>query len=162
MKEGVYEFGDARVVIKSAMMMDQYTLWLLYKDHVVTMDDGSMVLEKLDPSVQLDESYAFLTWEGSQDITTSVFELFNALAIAVGGGARDADDAYERGRLEGENKILREWNESMSTKPYVPPNKPADTHNNKWQFPYTTSWDSTTGVNNPTYNVKKLNDVVSA
>lgn len=113
MKPGLYEFGDAKVYIKESGMAHQYSLWLMYKDCIVTMDDGCMVMEQMDPAVELDEDDAFLTWDNTQDITTNVFEVFNALAIAMGGGNRSADDAYERGRLEGENKVLRDWNESL-------------------------------------------------
>lgn len=115
MKPGLYEFGDAKVYIRESVMARSFTLWLIYKDCIVTMDDGSMIMEKMEEGVELDPDDAFMTWEDTQDITANIFEVFNALAVAMGGGTRSADDAYERGRLEGENKILKEWNQSLAS-----------------------------------------------
>lgn len=168
MKPGLYEFGDAKVYIKESVMAHQYSLWLMYKDCIVTMDDGCMVMEKMDPAVELDEDDAFLTWDNTQDITTNVFEVFNALAIAMGGGNRSADDAYERGRLEGENKVLRDWNESLVGTTTAPsgskPSRPNDdldwTKYIKTPQPYTVpqqTWPYTIGTGTGiSYNTNQI------
>lgn len=133
MKPGLYEFGDAKVYIKQRdAFHDSYVMWLLYKDNLVTMDDGQMVLEPQEEGVALDEDDAFMSWTGSEEVTMSIFEIFNVLAIAGGGGNRSADDAYERGKLEGENKILKEWNQSLTGTSTTPSGGGSGRPNDDW------------------------------
>jgi len=117
-QDGLHEFGGVKCYIKTDPLHMKRRMWVLAKDGIVMFDDGSMTVDTRDESLELSDDDALLVWDESMD--DKIFDIFGAIVKGLG-GQMDSDRAYEMGRLEGENKILREWNEAnMASTPYAP------------------------------------------
>lgn len=110
LEPGVYQRGRARVVIKSDPAAQRYRMYVLVDTAqglgVVTMDDGSMMVEIQEEGVEVDDEQVMLVWDATEDINDTISDVFTAMALACGVGY-DAKQAREMGRLEGENAVYK-------------------------------------------------------
>ena len=133
-REGITEFGDAKVYVKREDSFDTYKMWVLFNEGLVTMDDGTIIVVAPPPEGHsLTDEEVFMSWSGHESLNMSLLDVFGAVAHALGGHGGDLRDAYEKGRLEGENKTLREWNKSITTLQTAKPSRPSSSPPKMWR-----------------------------
>ncbi len=111
-----HQSGHYRAYIEANPMRDEYTLYVMKEDYVVTISDTGVTAMRVPvDGIKLDpETQSMMQWSGT--VEDDIVDMWKAIGKALDVYSDEPGQAYKQGYAEGQNQVLRDWNEALRGK----------------------------------------------